>query len=323
MASVAQVRANRLNARKSTGPRTPEGKAVVAQNAVKHGLLARQVVIRGEDPGEFELFRDRMVQDLDPVGSLESLLAERVAHLGWRLRRAERLDRAAWATLETDYAAREASTPPALRRRQGEAQDEEEAVLARVVVDDFGRAKLLERLLGYERRIENSLYRTVNELRKQRLVREVEEVSSFKCQVSSEQSQLPGARRLPTEDFTFEIPPETPCSVTTNAAESEEGLCQTEPMAVAGDKWQVTRQEAPEASASELATSNGALQTADTSGETNPICGGGSADRETCTETQEVGRGRPSYEEAPCGEVRETKPNEATSEKSRATGEPG
>ncbi len=113
MASVAQVRANRLNAQKSTGPRTPEGKAVVAQNAVKHGLLAQQVVISGEDPGEFELFRDRMVQDLDPVGSLESLLAERVAHLGWRLRRAERLDRAAYATLEADYAAREASRPPA------------------------------------------------------------------------------------------------------------------------------------------------------------------------------------------------------------------
>ncbi len=103
MASVAQVRANRLNAQKSTGPRTPEGKAVVAQNAVKHGLLAQQVVIRGEDPGEFELFRDRMVQDLDPVGSLESLLAERVAHLGWRLRRAERIENAAWATLEADY----------------------------------------------------------------------------------------------------------------------------------------------------------------------------------------------------------------------------
>jgi hypothetical protein len=166
MASVAQVRANRLNAQKSTGPRTPEGKAVVAQNAVKHGLLAQQVVIRGEDPGEFELFRDRMVQDLAPAGSLESLLAERVAHLGWRLRRAERLDRAAWATLETDYAAREASRPPALRRPQGEAQDDEETVLARVVVDDFGRAKLLDRLLGYERRIENSLYRTVGELQK-------------------------------------------------------------------------------------------------------------------------------------------------------------
>jgi len=45
MASAAQTSANRLNAQKSTGPRTPEGKAVVSQNAVKHGLLAQQVVL--------------------------------------------------------------------------------------------------------------------------------------------------------------------------------------------------------------------------------------------------------------------------------------
>ena len=44
MASEAQVRANRLNAQRSTGPRTAEGKAAVAQNAVKHGLLAEQAV---------------------------------------------------------------------------------------------------------------------------------------------------------------------------------------------------------------------------------------------------------------------------------------
>ena len=46
MASQAQVEANRANAAKSTGPRTSEGKAAVSQNAVKHGLLAEQVVIK-------------------------------------------------------------------------------------------------------------------------------------------------------------------------------------------------------------------------------------------------------------------------------------
>ena len=49
MATEAQVAANRLNAQKSSGPRTAEGKAVVAQNAVKHGLLAREGVLRGKD----------------------------------------------------------------------------------------------------------------------------------------------------------------------------------------------------------------------------------------------------------------------------------
>ena len=99
MASAAQVLANRLNAEKSTGPRTPEGKATVSQNAVKHGLLAREAVIKGEDPGEFEFYRDQMLGELAPVGSVESMLAERVVSLSWRLQRAERLQGAAFDAL--------------------------------------------------------------------------------------------------------------------------------------------------------------------------------------------------------------------------------
>ena len=53
MTSPAKIRANRRNARKSTGPRTRAGKATVARNALRHGLtvpvladptLAREVV---------------------------------------------------------------------------------------------------------------------------------------------------------------------------------------------------------------------------------------------------------------------------------------
>ena len=51
MASDAQIEANRANAQKSTGPRTAEGKAKVAPNAIKHGLLAEQVVVKDEAPG--------------------------------------------------------------------------------------------------------------------------------------------------------------------------------------------------------------------------------------------------------------------------------
>ncbi|MBN2559834.1 MAG: hypothetical protein JXQ75_02750, partial [Phycisphaerae bacterium] len=74
MATEAQIAANRLNAQKSTGPRTPEGKAKVAQNALKHGLLAKQSVVRGEDAEEFEAYRQEMVASLAPVGALEAML---------------------------------------------------------------------------------------------------------------------------------------------------------------------------------------------------------------------------------------------------------
>jgi hypothetical protein len=91
MTSEARVAANRRNAEKSTGPRTPEGKAVVAQNAVKHGLLARQAVLKDEDPQEFDLHRRRMLDRLAPDGPDQEALAERIVALWWRLKRAERM----------------------------------------------------------------------------------------------------------------------------------------------------------------------------------------------------------------------------------------
>ena len=86
MATEAQVVANRLNAQKSTGPRADEGKAKASQNAVRHGLLAQQVVIRGEDPGEFEFYRQQMLGELAPAGAMESMLAQRVVGLARCLR---------------------------------------------------------------------------------------------------------------------------------------------------------------------------------------------------------------------------------------------
>ena len=50
MATAAQIAANRLNVQKSTGPRTPEGKAASSSNALKHGMDAASIVIPGEDP---------------------------------------------------------------------------------------------------------------------------------------------------------------------------------------------------------------------------------------------------------------------------------
>jgi hypothetical protein len=46
MSTEAQIKANRQNSQKSTGPRSPEGKAVVSKNAVKHGLFASENVLK-------------------------------------------------------------------------------------------------------------------------------------------------------------------------------------------------------------------------------------------------------------------------------------
>ena len=89
MTTEAQTQANRINAQKSTGPRSPEGKAKVAQNALRHGLLAREAVVVGEDTDDFDLLRDGLRAEWAPVGLTESLLVERIAGFFWRLQRAE------------------------------------------------------------------------------------------------------------------------------------------------------------------------------------------------------------------------------------------
>jgi hypothetical protein len=172
MASEAQIQANRLNAQKSTGPRTDEGKAVVAQNAVRHGLLAEQVVIRGEDPGEFEFYRERMLDELAPAGMIESMLAERAVELAWRLRRAERVQAEVFDTLLI-----EETTNPVRKLIESthcKGDSSGTPVLGRIVKRDFGGNRTLERLGLYERRIEHSLYTTLNELQKRRLLRRIE-----------------------------------------------------------------------------------------------------------------------------------------------------
>ena len=90
-ATEAQILANRANARKSTGPRTAEGKAKVAQNAVKHGLFSQKKVVFGENQVEYDLLEGEMLEELAPVGVMETMLATRIVNLMWRLKRIERM----------------------------------------------------------------------------------------------------------------------------------------------------------------------------------------------------------------------------------------
>lgn len=101
--SPRKIAANRRNARRSTGPRTPEGKAVAALNARRHGLLARDPVVPGEDADAYAAVRDRLHKDLAPVGELEEFLVDRVASLSWRLARLTGIEAALLEPDEDDY----------------------------------------------------------------------------------------------------------------------------------------------------------------------------------------------------------------------------
>lgn len=85
MATQKQLHANRDNATKSTGPRTPEGKAISRRNALTHGAYAQPSTLLAQEREAFETFKAPIVAELSPAGPLEALAVDRIAWTCWRL----------------------------------------------------------------------------------------------------------------------------------------------------------------------------------------------------------------------------------------------
>ena len=156
MASKRQIAANRRNARKSTGPKTPEGKRVSRMNALKHGVSARSLLLDWEDPDEFDTFGQCLRRDLAPEDAAEEMLVEKIIQLGWRLERGSRAETAA-----IRYAVSQNPEPggwdPEVRRWRRDM-----AVLEN---------RDVEKIMRYETSLENRFYRALNELRRYREAR--------------------------------------------------------------------------------------------------------------------------------------------------------
>ncbi len=92
MTSDRQIAANRLNARKSTGPNTIEGKSRSRRNAFKHGLTARTVVEVFENADEFRVFATQLASTYKATSPFHQELIHRLTTLLWRLRRAHAVE---------------------------------------------------------------------------------------------------------------------------------------------------------------------------------------------------------------------------------------
>lgn len=92
MITDKQLQANRVNAQKSTGPRTEAGKSIASKNSITHGLRSANPVIEGEDPAEYNDFRNDMITQFAPTGPMETFLVDRIVHAAWRLRRIGRIE---------------------------------------------------------------------------------------------------------------------------------------------------------------------------------------------------------------------------------------
>lgn len=78
--------ANRANAQFSTGPRTDRGKAHSRNNALRHGILARNVILdTHEQRAEFRALRRHCKTELHPKGLLEKFVVEEITTIFWKL----------------------------------------------------------------------------------------------------------------------------------------------------------------------------------------------------------------------------------------------
>jgi hypothetical protein len=92
MTGDKQSRANRRNARRSTGPTSERGKNTVRYNSLTHGLRAQTVLLPDEDPQAFEVLRQGLRDHHRPIGEQEGQLVDLIIMYTWRLGRAARVE---------------------------------------------------------------------------------------------------------------------------------------------------------------------------------------------------------------------------------------
>jgi hypothetical protein len=200
MTSDRKAEANRRNALKSTGPKTPEGKTNVRLNAMRHGLLSKEVLLPGEDEEAFRELGEHLRDELQPVGELENLLVDRAVAAVWRLRRLGRVEAGIFVWERYGELAERAeryvrdleevltnTTPrpnPNLynsigyekardkAHRMRSEQEDETATLGRTFARDADKANAFSKLSRYETAIERQLYKALHELERRQAARQ-------------------------------------------------------------------------------------------------------------------------------------------------------
>ena len=92
MTSLKQMEANRENGKKAKGKKTIWGKIKSSKNALKHGLLAEQFLIVGENKVEYEEFKQGLIDYYNPLDQLQEEIVFQLISLQWRIRRTTRVE---------------------------------------------------------------------------------------------------------------------------------------------------------------------------------------------------------------------------------------
>jgi hypothetical protein len=146
--------ASRANGAKSKGPKTPEGKARSAANAIRHGLTAAgrttaTVCIFGEIAEDFDELHAALVAEHEPGSATEALLVEEMATARWRQQRV-------WMLESTTIDKHAGRVTPEIMSTYGE-QATEPLIIASAVEDLAGNSNVLALLMRYEARLSRHL----------------------------------------------------------------------------------------------------------------------------------------------------------------------
>lgn len=151
--SPGQVTVSRTGSTKG-GVKTPKGKEITKLNALKHGLLSREVLLRTENAGDLSVLGEKMHEELAPVGVMEMVLVDRMVANTWRLRRALNIER---DLMEADTY----GLPAGVEQTIGL---------------NFSYNHTYTKLMRYEASLDRGLYRAYHELQRLQATRRGEQV---------------------------------------------------------------------------------------------------------------------------------------------------
>jgi hypothetical protein len=183
MATPAQIHANRLNAQKSTGPRSAEGKAAVRFNALTHGADAQSPVIPGEDAAALDALSFAYRDQFQPVGPLEVFLLATMVRADWAQRRLSRI--------EADL----------LRHALGESED---ASLGVAFQQDAAGPNALQKIFRRQQAAQRDWYRALAELRRLQQAR-----FESACETEETEEDVAASPAPEAAGIGFVSPPET------------------------------------------------------------------------------------------------------------------
>ena len=156
--SQKQVEANRENAKKG-GVKTEEGKAVSKYNAIKHGLLSKEVLLEGEDEKTLIEIGRRLRFELEPQTELEWILIDRITANVWRLKRVMQMER----EMMVDS-------------KKGTFSDSSSTLGQTLTHYAIAHNDIYGKLIRYESSIERGIFKALHELQRLQAIRNGETV---------------------------------------------------------------------------------------------------------------------------------------------------